>query len=232
MYIKRVAGCFGCGWLREHNIDYPGHWSRRENMDNYLRPAALFHLMAPAQQKVLFKNTAGSIGGAQNAIQLPPHPKTFTQAGENPAARLRRSSSDCRHCEGVMKLGNDETILVSHDGDYRHLRAVPTRNRHSASLQLTRKGVSCRAPKRATTCTYVRASGTNACRPSPRREAGRGCHSICARPTRYVHTVVQGGEGLRHFNWRTPGIRRGQFLPTGADWPRSATTSRARLGAP
>ena len=39
-----------------------GH--HREDTDYYSQPGALFRLMSPAQQKALFANTAGSVGGA------------------------------------------------------------------------------------------------------------------------------------------------------------------------
>jgi len=46
------------------------HWNHREDGDYYSQPGALFRLMSPAQQQVLFKNTAGSLGGAPREIQL------------------------------------------------------------------------------------------------------------------------------------------------------------------
>ena len=45
------------------------HWNHREDEDYYSQPAALFRLMTPAQQQVLFDNTARSVGGASKAIQ-------------------------------------------------------------------------------------------------------------------------------------------------------------------
>ena len=45
------------------------HWNHREDDDYYSQPAALFRLMTPAQQQVLFDNTARSVGGASKAIQ-------------------------------------------------------------------------------------------------------------------------------------------------------------------
>lgn len=46
------------------------HWDHREDEDYYSQPGALFRLMSPAQQQVLFDNTARSIGAAPKAIQL------------------------------------------------------------------------------------------------------------------------------------------------------------------
>jgi catalase len=46
------------------------HWNHREDSDYYSQPGALFRLMTPAQQKVLFENTARSIGPAPKEIQI------------------------------------------------------------------------------------------------------------------------------------------------------------------
>jgi len=46
------------------------HWNHREDDDYYSQPRALFRLMTPAQQQVLFENTARSVGGAPSEIQL------------------------------------------------------------------------------------------------------------------------------------------------------------------
>jgi catalase len=46
------------------------HWNQREDTDYYSQPGALFRLMTPAQQQVLFENTACSVGGAPREIQL------------------------------------------------------------------------------------------------------------------------------------------------------------------
>jgi catalase len=47
------------------------HWNFREDDDDYYaQPRALFRLMTPAQQQVLFDNTARSIGAAPREIQL------------------------------------------------------------------------------------------------------------------------------------------------------------------
>jgi len=46
-------------------------WNYREDDDDYYaQPRALFRLMRPDQQQVLFDNTARSLGGAAKAIQL------------------------------------------------------------------------------------------------------------------------------------------------------------------
>ena len=46
------------------------HWNHREDPDYYSQPGALFRLMTPAQQNVLFENTARSIGEAPREIQI------------------------------------------------------------------------------------------------------------------------------------------------------------------
>jgi len=46
------------------------HWNHREDDDYYSQPRALFQLMTPEQQKILFENTARSLGGATREIQL------------------------------------------------------------------------------------------------------------------------------------------------------------------
>jgi catalase len=46
-----------------------GHWNHREDDDYYSQPGALFRLMTPEQQQVLFENTARSVGGASEDIQ-------------------------------------------------------------------------------------------------------------------------------------------------------------------
>ncbi|MBI1906350.1 MAG: catalase [Rhodocyclales bacterium] len=55
------------------------HWNHREDGDYYSQPGALFRLMSPAQQQVLFDNTARSLGGAPREIQLR-HIANCTQA--------------------------------------------------------------------------------------------------------------------------------------------------------
>lgn len=47
-----------------------GRWNHREDDDYYSQPGALFRLMTPEQQQVLFENTARSVGGASEDIQL------------------------------------------------------------------------------------------------------------------------------------------------------------------
>jgi len=46
------------------------HWNHREDTDYFSQPGRLFRLMSPAQQQILFENTARSIGGAPREIQL------------------------------------------------------------------------------------------------------------------------------------------------------------------
>jgi catalase len=45
------------------------HWNHREDGDYFSQPGALFRLMTPVQQQVLFENTARSVGGAPVEIQ-------------------------------------------------------------------------------------------------------------------------------------------------------------------
>lgn len=45
------------------------HWNYREDTDYYSQPGALFRLMTPAQQAVLFENTARSISASPCEIQ-------------------------------------------------------------------------------------------------------------------------------------------------------------------
>jgi catalase len=45
------------------------HWDHRIDDDYYSQPGALFRLMTPAQQQVLFENTARSLGGASRQVQ-------------------------------------------------------------------------------------------------------------------------------------------------------------------
>lgn len=44
-------------------------WDHREDDDYYSQPGALFRLMTPKQQQILFENTARSVGGASIEIQ-------------------------------------------------------------------------------------------------------------------------------------------------------------------
>ena len=46
------------------------HWDHRSDEDYYSQPGKLFRLMSPAQQEVLFSNTAASIGDAPKEIQI------------------------------------------------------------------------------------------------------------------------------------------------------------------
>ncbi|GGC66798.1 catalase [Undibacterium terreum] len=45
------------------------HWNHRSDDDYFSQPGALFRLMTPAQQQILFDNTARSVGGASKAVQ-------------------------------------------------------------------------------------------------------------------------------------------------------------------
>ncbi|HRF44357.1 MAG TPA: catalase [Candidatus Competibacteraceae bacterium] len=46
------------------------HWNHREDTDYYSQPGTLFRLMTPAQQQVLFENTARSMEGVPREIQI------------------------------------------------------------------------------------------------------------------------------------------------------------------
>ena len=46
------------------------HWDHREDDDYFSQPGALFRLMSPAQQQVLFENTAQALAGVPQDIQL------------------------------------------------------------------------------------------------------------------------------------------------------------------
>jgi catalase len=46
------------------------HWNHRVDEDYYSQPGALFRLMSPAQQKVLFENTARSIADAPKEVKI------------------------------------------------------------------------------------------------------------------------------------------------------------------
>ena len=46
------------------------HWNHREDTDYDSQPGALFRLMTPAQQNVLFENTARSLGDAPREIKV------------------------------------------------------------------------------------------------------------------------------------------------------------------
>ncbi len=50
--------------------DAADHWNAREDDDDYYtQPGELFRLMSPAQQQLLFENTARSVGGASVEVQ-------------------------------------------------------------------------------------------------------------------------------------------------------------------
>ncbi|WP_460141238.1 catalase [Pseudomonas sp. S2_E01] len=55
------------------------HWNHREDDDYFSQPAALFRLMSPAQQQVLFDNTARAIQGASAQVKQR-HIENCTQA--------------------------------------------------------------------------------------------------------------------------------------------------------
>lgn len=46
------------------------HWNHREDDDYYTQPGKLFRLMSPAQQHVLFENTARAMGDAPKMIKV------------------------------------------------------------------------------------------------------------------------------------------------------------------
>ena len=73
-----------------------GHWDHRADDDYYSQPGALFRLMTPAQQQVLFDNTARSLGGASAEVQAR-HVANCSKAdpayGAGVAAALARAQS-------------------------------------------------------------------------------------------------------------------------------------------
>jgi catalase len=46
------------------------HWNHRVDEDYYSQPGALFRLMTPAQQQLLFDNTARAMRGVSEAVKL------------------------------------------------------------------------------------------------------------------------------------------------------------------
>lgn len=46
------------------------HWNHREDEDYYSQPRALFRLMSPAQQQILFDNTARAMGDAPKEVKI------------------------------------------------------------------------------------------------------------------------------------------------------------------
>jgi len=46
------------------------HWNHRDDEDYYSQPRALFQLMSPEQQQVLYENTARNMGDAPLDIKL------------------------------------------------------------------------------------------------------------------------------------------------------------------
>ncbi len=46
------------------------HWNNRLDTDFYSQPGALFRLMTPAQQQILFENTGSAMAGVPQEIQL------------------------------------------------------------------------------------------------------------------------------------------------------------------
>jgi len=73
-----------------------GHWNHRTDSDYFSQPGNLFRLMTPAQQQVLFENTARSVGGASKPVQER-HIANCTQAdpayGAGVRAALERAVS-------------------------------------------------------------------------------------------------------------------------------------------
>ncbi|MEN8211754.1 MAG: catalase [Thermodesulfobacteriota bacterium] len=59
--------------FREPPLNLEGaadHWNHREDDDYYTQPGLLFNLMSEEQKKILFENTARSLGDATKEIQL------------------------------------------------------------------------------------------------------------------------------------------------------------------
>ena len=73
------------------------HWDHRADDDYYSQPGKLFRLMTPAQQQILFDNTARSVGGASQAIQqrhIDNCSKADPAYGAGVAAALAKGQSD------------------------------------------------------------------------------------------------------------------------------------------
>ncbi len=86
--LMRVDGNFGSTlgyepnsygeWQEQPDFDEPPlkldgdafHWDHREDEDYYSQPKALFHKMSPAQQQVLFENTARAMGDSPKEIKI------------------------------------------------------------------------------------------------------------------------------------------------------------------
>ena len=66
------------------------HWNHREDTDYFSQPGALFRLMTPAQQQVLFDNTARAMGDAPLAIKER-HIGNCTQADPAYGAGVRQA---------------------------------------------------------------------------------------------------------------------------------------------
>ena len=66
------------------------HWNHRVDEDYFSQPGALFRLMTPAEQLLLFENTARSLGGAPLDIQRR-HVKNCTQADPAYGAGVSRA---------------------------------------------------------------------------------------------------------------------------------------------
>ena len=66
------------------------HWNHREDTDYFSQPGALFRLMTPAQQQVLFDNTARAMGDAPVAIKER-HIGNCTQADPAYGAGVRKA---------------------------------------------------------------------------------------------------------------------------------------------
>jgi catalase len=78
------------------------HWNQREDTDYYSQPGALFRLMTPAQQHVLFENTARSVGGAPEEIQTR-HVANCTKADPAYGAGVRAALEALKPTVAAMK---------------------------------------------------------------------------------------------------------------------------------
>ncbi|MGV8921649.1 MAG: catalase [Pseudomonas sp.] len=71
------------------------HWNHRVDEDYYSQPGALFRLMTPAQQQVLFDNTARAINGASQMV-VERHISNCTKADPAYGAGVREAISRLR----------------------------------------------------------------------------------------------------------------------------------------
>ena len=75
-----------------------GHWDHRADEDYFTQAGDLFRLMSPAQQQILFENTARSVGGASKAVQ-------------------RRHVEHCRQADPAYGAGVEKALCLGTSPD-------------------------------------------------------------------------------------------------------------------